>query len=286
MSPPPDASRSPAAATLVVGALAAHAVMTLLSSVVAGFLIQNLGIQAWSIGSLVVWLVLDATLVVGLLQLAGSVGAEHAGLVKLTAFGFLAVMGLDLVMVLLEQASLAHRGMVLFYDVNLLVSLVVRGLLLLLFARVAGKTQAWVLPLVALVALLTVARSAFTVASMHQLISTELRSTALYRFVLPAMSVFNASAVLACGFALRSAVSGGPQVQAVVAAAGLQPAPAQPIHPGADLLVGGILLAVGVGVTMISFSSASGGGRYVIATGAIGVGLVRLIRGLVRLGRR
>jgi hypothetical protein len=53
-----------------------------------------------------------------------------------------------------------------------------------------------------------------------------------------------------------------------------------------DFLVGGIFLLVGLGVTAMSFSaSASTGGRYIVATGAIAVGVVRLVRGLVRLGK-
>lgn len=61
--------------------------------------------------------------------------------------------------------------------------------------------------------------------------------------------------------------------------------PAEATSPISDFLVGGILLAVGIGVTVASLAAASDGGRYVVATGAIGVGLVRIICGFVRLGR-
>jgi hypothetical protein len=42
---------------------------------------------------------------------------------------------------------------------------------------------------------------------------------------------------------------------------------------------------VGIGVTVVSMEAASNGGRYVVATGAIGVGLGRIIRGFIRAGR-
>jgi hypothetical protein len=54
---------------------------------------------------------------------------------------------------------------------------------------------------------------------------------------------------------------------------------------GRDLAFGAAWLTAGLVVTAISFSSAShgsAGGRYVVMTGAIGVGLVRIIRGLTR----
>jgi hypothetical protein len=64
-------------------------------------------------------------------------------------------------------------------------------------------------------------------------------------------------------------------------------AAAEPTNAGADLAIGGILLAVGIAVTVASFAiaSSSGGGRYVIATGLIAVGLGRLIRGFIRMSR-
>jgi hypothetical protein len=43
---------------------------------------------------------------------------------------------------------------------------------------------------------------------------------------------------------------------------------------------GAIILAIGLVVTLASMASATPGGSYVVATGAIVVGLVRLVRGL------
>ena len=55
-----------------------------------------------------------------------------------------------------------------------------------------------------------------------------------------------------------------------------------------QVITGVVLLMLGIGGTALSYaaaSSGSGGGRYIIATGAIATGLVQLVRGLTRLGR-
>ncbi len=53
-----------------------------------------------------------------------------------------------------------------------------------------------------------------------------------------------------------------------------------------DLVIGGLWLGGGLLVTLVSYSAASsgGGGRYIVTTGAIVIGLVRVVRGLTRLG--
>ena len=57
------------------------------------------------------------------------------------------------------------------------------------------------------------------------------------------------------------------------------------VSAGREILIGSLSLLGGLAVTLISYSAASstGGGRYVVASGAIAFGLVRLIRGLVRV---
>ncbi len=53
------------------------------------------------------------------------------------------------------------------------------------------------------------------------------------------------------------------------------------------VLLGGAWAVVGIGVTVWSYGSArQGGGRYVVAWGAVVVGVVMIVRGLVQLGRR
>lgn len=77
---------------------------------------------------------------------------------------------------------------------------------------------------------------------------------------------------------LEVGVSGGAYVAA-------DPSPAR--TPQRDVVVGALWLVGGVLVSVLSFSLASdgGGGRYVITTGAIAYGLVRVVRGLAAISR-
>jgi hypothetical protein len=59
--------------------------------------------------------------------------------------------------------------------------------------------------------------------------------------------------------------------------------PPSNVSAAREIIIGSVFLLGGLAVTLISYSAASGGGRYVIASGAIAFGLVRLIRGLVRI---
>lgn len=49
---------------------------------------------------------------------------------------------------------------------------------------------------------------------------------------------------------------------------------------GSNIGIGLFLIVIGVIVTAVSYSAAAGGGRYVVAWGAILVGVIRLVRGL------
>lgn len=55
-----------------------------------------------------------------------------------------------------------------------------------------------------------------------------------------------------------------------------------------DIVIGALWLVGGLVVTLGSYSSASssGGGRYVVTTGAIVIGVVRIVRGLLRSGQQ
>ena len=172
-------------------------------------------------------------------------------------------------------------------DGSLLLSLVSRGLLILVMVQLTMRTHAWVLPLLGMVALLSVMRSAFSAAMQHQLVDYELYRQPLYRFAMPIVSLFNACALAAGGFAVKAVASSGPTMSTpeLVAAAGLRPAEPERLSPATDFLVGGILLMVGIGVTVVSMQAASNGGRYIVATGAIGVGIGRIIRGFIRMAR-
>lgn len=275
-----DSQRASSAALLMVGSLAASVGLTLLFYAVGAFAPGGYD-SPFRLVEEALWLVVMAVLVVGLLQLAAAV--DDPLWLRAAAVAFIVSSLFDVVNTLLVPKL--GLGGPLFFDFSMLSSLVARGLLMFCLVRLTMKTHAWVMPLLGTVALLILTRTAFSVASIHRLVPTDLYLSPLYRYVMPLVSLFNAVAILIAALAVRAAVSGAPNTPALVAAAGLQPGPAEPTSPVSDFLVGGILLAVGIGVTVVSLAAASDGGRYVVATGAIGVGLVRIIRGFVRLGR-
>ncbi len=58
----------------------------------------------------------------------------------------------------------------------------------------------------------------------------------------------------------------------------------EPIDGAKNLLIGGIICAVGIGVTAVTYSSASsGGGTYVVAWGAMLFGGIRFVWGLLQM---
>lgn len=79
---------------------------------------------------------------------------------------------------------------------------------------------------------------------------------------------------------LYSLTRGGAEAQAGA------PADAQEPSGTRDLIVGSLWLGGGALVTAASYSAASGGGRYVVTTGAIVYGLWRIVRGLMRTRAR
>ncbi len=50
-----------------------------------------------------------------------------------------------------------------------------------------------------------------------------------------------------------------------------------------DMVIGGLIAVVGIVITAVTYSAASGGGRYVVAWGAIIFGAIRFFRGLSKL---
>jgi hypothetical protein len=281
-----DPAKANSAAFLMLGALAAHAGFTLLTMAISGLVMGALGPQAWLLASELVWLAIYGALAVALFQLGASLQDEDAAIVR---FAGLAVAGTVVLNLLIfgvgETHLLPGTAMTGLYALNLAATVAMKGVLLFAFVKVAGKTQAWITPLAMLVAVLMVVRSGFTMASLFQFVSPEFRRSVVMTLVLPGLSAVHVLGLFAVGFGVKQAIGAAPQSEAVRAAAGLQPMAPVPVSPAADFVVGGILLAVGIGVSMVSYSSASGGGRYVVATGAIGVGIGRIIRGLIRLSK-
>jgi len=78
---------------------------------------------------------------------------------------------------------------------------------------------------------------------------------------------------------------GVPHDKAVEIAARESAGSAESAGGSSDVVIGGLICAVGVAVTAVSYSAASassGGGAYVVAWGAIVFGAVRMFRGLLR----
>lgn len=271
--------RASSASTLVLGGLAANLGLTFLSLVISK-LVPGSYEGPWPMIEGLLWLGAAGTLAVGLFQLSSVV--THGLMLQAAAVTLLVQAVIDLVATLASE----KLGGPAVYDATSVFSLVTRGLLIVALVQATLKTHAWVLPLLGTVGVLTLARTGLSIAVQHQFVSYEVYRNPLFAVAMPLVSLFNAGALLVAAIALKGAVAGSPNnPQALVAAAGLRPSEPEPVAPGADFLVGAILLAVGIGVTVFSLSTASNGGRYVVATGAIGVGLGMIIRGFIRLAR-
>lgn len=75
---------------------------------------------------------------------------------------------------------------------------------------------------------------------------------------------------------------------ATAATAAREAAPADQSAAGyRNLLLGGLWAVLGIGLTVVTYENAHQlGGRFVVAYGAIGAGIIQFIRGLTQLGRR
>ena len=228
------------------------------------------------------WLVPASAMVWGLLQLSNSV--EERALPLLTAVAWIVMTMVDLSSLVFSRLSLPPLVSTASYDLSMLISLGARGLFLWLLVEGTRTTRPWVLPLVATVALLSVGRTALSVALVHGFAATNLYANPAYRYGTMLVSLFNLGAMLVATLALRESFKQGAVTGPVASGPRLGSSPV--VSPASDFLVGGILLAVGVVVTVISVASASNGGRYVVATGAVGVGIGRIIRGFIRLAKR
>jgi hypothetical protein len=265
----------------MVGALAANVGLSLLGFAV-NFLIQPSFDGPWRIVESLSWMSTTLAIAVSFFQLAAAV--EEKTLPTLAAATWVLSSFFDIGGIVVEKIGFGSWN-TLFFDADLLLSLAVRGLLLAVLIRVTMQTRAWVVPLLAVVAVLTLLRTGLSVALTHSDSVRELYHHPLFRFGTIGATLFNSVAVLIAAWAMREVFKSVTATPAG-AAAGLVPGAPEPINPAADFVVGGILLVVGIGVTVVSMSVSSNGGRYVVATGAIGVGLGRLIRGFIRLGKR
>lgn len=286
-----DQARATTATRLLIAAFFANLGLVCLSYVV-NWLLPNSWEGPWPLVEELLWLGFSGVLVVALMMLASAL-LEGKTLPVVAAVVWIFSSLFDLGSTLLVQVQRGNTSLglpasvqTLFFDLEMLVTLGARALLFIFFIRLTMQTRAWVLPLLALAWLFSAVRFITSIAVAHTEHGYELYSNPVWRYGTVAASFFGAIAVLVAAVAVHQVVSGVTATPAT-AQAGLVPPPVvEAPNPTADFLVGGILLVVGIGVTVVSMQAASNGGRYVVATGAIGVGLGRIIRGFVRLAKR
>jgi hypothetical protein len=231
------------------------------------------------------WLVMAIVLCFALAQIA--LGTEP---------GALAWVALALEIVTTALSEFAQHGVKQFglsYSVMsiinvplMLASLAERVLLLWLLVTLLGKKQTWGVMVAVGVMGISLMRTALPWAISFGAASVEVFTSPFYRYGLMAASMLTSSATLAMLWFARQTVLEGGNAEISPREAGLAPAPVKETNSaGADFAIGGVVLLIGIGVTAVSMSSASGGGRYVVATGAIGVGIVRIIRGFIKVAR-
>jgi hypothetical protein len=282
-----DSARAASAGQLFFIAFVANLGMTLLFYVV-NWVVPRAFDGPWPLIQEVLWIGVSGIVVVSLFQLSQAL--DDKGFPIVVAVGWVFSILVDLL------ATLAMRGLrggeslipsavsTLLFDVSSLVTLLARAALFVFVVRLTMETRAWVMPVLGVSFLLTLGRTALSFAMSHNLGGRELVTSPAYGFVSLGTGFFNSIAILAAAWAVRETVRAAPGSSGVpvTAQAGLVPSAPEPISPAADFLIGGILLAVGIGVTVVTMSAASSGGRYVVATGAIGVGIGRIIRGVIR----
>lgn len=287
-----DAVRARAAFTLFFVAAVANAVtyvLQLLLTRVAKVAFGNLGELAMQL----LWLGVAAVFVAAMVQLANAVDDAPLPWIAVV-FGVINALvdvGYAALMLTGNFGVLGPFGSALM-GLAMLLSIAERALTLWILIRLAAPRFSWLLPLAATMVLLSVARSAFSTAVSLQLVDgMKLYESGIYSLVTTSVGVFNVAALLLVTWLTRVAINESPD--GVIPAMpptehGLHAPPVadEPASAGSDFAIGAVILGIGVAVTTISVSTASNGGRYIVATGAIAVGLGRIIRGFIRLGRR
>lgn len=278
-----DPQKASLAGTLLAAALGADVAILVLSLAVNRLLMPSFD-GPWFVVEQLLWIASSVVAIVGLVTLANAV--EERTLPLVTALASIAVVLVDVVSFATMKVNVTSPTVsMLFNDLSLFVSLAGRGLLLVLLARLTMASRPWMVPLLATVGVLLLGRTGLSVARMHGLVSTEVFRSPFYGWGTMALSLFNMTAIFVAALLAKAALGEAQLAPARERALGLDTQAPAPVSPASDFVVGGVLLLVGVGVTVVSLSAASNGGRYLVATGAIGVGLGRLIRGFIRLGK-
>lgn len=232
-----------------------------------------------------VWLGVAVAMAVGLIVIATAV--DRPGLIWATVgfavFSEVLSLGLTVGMRLIENGS--RFWIMPISTANMLMSLVERGLLLFVLLKLCGPKRTWAL-MVALVAagVLVLRLSVGLALSLGLAAYTSIMDW--YPYLTGFFSLVGVGCTLALVLGVRAALAEAPAGEGAATPA-VAPVEA-PVSPVADFGIGAALLIGGIVVTVVSYSlaSSSSGGRYVVATGLIGVGLGRVIRGFIRLGKQ
>lgn len=277
---------------LLIVAFAANLGLLALSYAVS-FAVEDSWKGPWPIIEELMWLGVSVLAVVGLLQIASVV--EEKALPILSAVGWIVMALADLAATLFMHFTMnqeeGHRLDLpselgtLVYDASTLLSLGSRAVLFFFFIKVTLSTRAWVTPLLAIAFLFALLRNGLTLVISHTHSGYELYSNPVFRYGTMFATIYGGVVSIVAAWAVMQTFK-GISAAPPTAQQGLQPAiETAPASPQLDFVIGGILLVVGIALTLISMEAASNGGRYVVATGAIAVGLGRIIRGFIRLGR-
>ncbi len=252
-------------------------------SVVMSRVFSSSNFEASQAAQQLLWLGLSVVLAVGLILIATAVDRPALvwTLVSLVAIGAMFDLGFTLLQLFARDSF--HLWSLISWP-SMLLGLAERVVFLIFLVTLCGPAKPWAL-LVAIVAgagsalrMLTSALFTLRVIEFGQVMSW-------YPYFTGVLGLVGLGSVLALVIGARSTIAqsvsspGSP-----VVAAAVEP----PASPAADFGIGAVLLALGLGVSVASYAAASSGsgGRYVVATGFIGVGLGRLIRGLMRLSKQ
>lgn len=235
-----------------------------------------------------VWLGMAVWMAVGLIMIATAV--DRPGLIWTTiAFdGLSAVLSLALTLGMRATEGGSRMWLSPVSTLLTLVGLAERVLFLVLMVKLCGPKRTWAL-MVALVS--------GGIAGLRVVFSTALSFAVVnfssivdwYGYVMGLMGLVAMGCSVALVVGVRSAMMEVSDSPSTGAPSTSMPAPpAAPVSPAADFGIGGAMLVGGIVVSIVSYSLASsgGGGRYVVATGLIGVGIGRIIRGFIRLGKQ
>jgi hypothetical protein len=271
--------------TLALGWAIASVVLLVANTLV--YRVFALGrLEALQAGFELLWLAASVVLAVGILFIGTSVDRPALAWVLV---GLIAVSSLlDLAFTLMRVlAPDSHQLWSLVSIPSSLFGLAERVVFLVLFVQLCGPKHPWAL----VVALVSGGLGALRTLISFTLPYVVANSgtgflTSWYPWVMSVTSLITSVASLLLVLAARAQIersTSSPSPNAVASARSLATAEPAP-NPAADFGIGAVLLLVGIGVSVASYTAASsaGGGRYVVATGFIGVGLGRLIRGLIR----